>query len=84
MEKNKKNPWMIATFCLAALLVLETALIVWGWNLGQEEIEFRNDCSIDCYDQQGSSYYYDSSLGMCYCFDEQEEIIFSRDMKNKG
>jgi len=62
------NGWKVTAIIFIILFVLETAFIFWAWDLGATAIENENKCLANiCADY--SSYYYDGSNKMCYCYE---------------
>ena len=54
------------------LLVLETGLVFWAWEVGSRELGEGLACSVDC-GRDGLFYYYDS--GYCACVDGGYEFV---------
>ncbi len=64
-EYNKSNGWRTLAIIFFILLVLETLFIVWAFQVGSQDIENENQCSINvCADADSYSYV----DGLCECY----------------
>ena len=70
------NPWKTVAIIFIILFVLETVIFIWLFSLGSRIISNDSECSINvCGSLEGvTSYYYDDSESVCYCY-AGEEII---------
>lgn len=63
------NKWKVIAIILFVLLLLESFILLWSYNLGNKIIEQENECSINiCKDYD--SYYVESNI--CYCYEDNE------------
>lgn len=70
------NIWKLLFFVSISLLIAETLLIGYFWNVGNNLIEDENYCALDVcslYD----AYYFDVADNNCYCFDNQGEVALT-------
>lgn len=69
------NGWKIAFWIVFILLLLETFVIVYSYNVGSQEINNKYRCSNElCYNEKADSFTYDSELRQCLCYKNGEVI----------
>ncbi|KKN76065.1 hypothetical protein LCGC14_0374550 [marine sediment metagenome] len=69
--KKEKNNWKTIGIVCIVLLVLETLLLIYVYNLGTDIIENENECVINvCRGYE--SYYYETTTKVCSCYNNNE------------
>ena len=66
--------WKATSIVLFIIVVLESAFILWAWNLGTEALKEEEEIALNrykcanviCYDYD--SFYYDEELKLCECY----------------
>lgn len=81
-----KNKWKTTAIIFIILFAIETLFLVYVGGIGKEAINNENKCSIEVcnlmeYNTAYDSYFYDSSIKMCYCYIDKE-IVKSKYMGN--
>jgi len=67
------NGWKVTAIIFIILCVLESAFILWAWNMGSKSIENEYECGINiCSDAE--AYQYDDYEGICYCYVDGEIV----------
>ncbi len=68
-QENTSNGWRTLAIILLVIVVLETLVIGWAWNIGTTEIKNQNECSLNICAEADAYYYGD---GVCECYSAGE------------
>ena len=71
------NGWKVTAIIFIILFVLETALLVWMFNLGTNSMQNENECAYDVCELGNTypsyeTYSYDDYSGICSCYVNHE------------
>lgn len=73
-KEEKTNYWKITAFIFILLFVIETAGFISIINSGLNIIDKENECYYNVCSNYVGGYYYDSIEGLCYCYEDGEEV----------
>jgi hypothetical protein len=68
-----QKAWKVAAIILAVIVLLQTSLIIWAWNAGNEAYVNEEICAIN-HCNEHDSYFYDDLNKVCHCY-ENKEIV---------
>ncbi len=68
---NETRKWKTIGIICIVLLVLETLLLIYAYNLGTDMIEKENECNINVC-QGYDAYFYDEVTKVCSCYQDNE------------
>lgn len=66
----EKNTWKVLAIIFMILFILETAFVMWGVSIVNEEEEMKNRCYYEICEDYPEAFYYENT---CECFDMNEE-----------
>ena len=65
--------WKVTAIIFILLFLIETALVVWIFSVGINEINQETECQINvCNKPEYTAYEFDTVDNMCYCYIEDE------------
>lgn len=75
------NGWKTVAIIFIILFFLETALLVWAYNVGSEEMENEEVCANEiCFNvDEASTYLYAENI--CSCYNDLGETVYRKVMK---
>jgi len=65
------NRWKVIAIIFIILFLLESAFLLWAYNLGAETIEKNAECQLNIC-KGHDSYFYDDTEKICYCYIDNE------------
>jgi len=71
------NKWKVTAIVFIILFILESVLFFYLYSVGTEIVSGRQTCSDICYVKEATGFYYDSSSGICTCYDVSGDEVYS-------
>ena len=76
------NGWKITAIIFMTLFIMETAFVGWGMYLVSHEEDVRNECYYEyCADSYDAMWNVNVLNNICYCYNEDYEVIRQTPMK---